>query len=347
MRKLVTIRTIAEVVPIDGADQIEVVKLDGWQCVAKKNEFKAGDMAVYHEIDSFLPQHPRYNFMAVRGIQTNGDGRNGYRLRTIRLRGQLSQGLALPLSLFPELQDHIPEDLSELLGISKYEPAIPAQLAGQAKGIFPSFLKKTDQERIQNMKWILDDHDSLWEVTQKLDGSSMSVFWNAGEFGVCSRNLELKETEGNTFWQVANRLCLREKLAQIGENICLQGELIGPGIQGNPHKLSQPEFFLFDIWLIDEQRYASPSERTLYMLRNELSEISQAPLLHSAFSLSQFGKSPEAIIAGPLHDALEFANKAPDMLNPKNPAPEGVVFKRHDGCHSFKIISNKYLLREK
>lgn len=339
MRKLVTIRTISEIIPIEGADQIEVVKLDGWQCVAKKGEFLAGQKAVYHEIDSFLPQHPRYDFLTGRGIQTNGDGSKGYRLRTVRLRKQLSQGLALPLSMFPELQEPMPEDLSELLGVTKYEPALPAQLAGQAKGLFPSFLKKTDQERIQNCPWVLQDRESEWEVTQKLDGSSMTAFWSDGEFGVCSRNLELQETEGNTFWQVANRNRMRERLADLGKNIALQGELIGPGIQGNMHGLAQAEFYLFDIWLIDKRRHASIDERAELMAMPQLLGIKEAPVLEFDVTTQVFG--------GSISVALDYAASVRDKINPANKTPEGVVWKRKDGRESFKIISTKYLLSEK
>lgn len=337
MRKLVTIRTVSEVIPIEGADAIEVVKIDGWQCVVKKGEFKAGDRCVYFEVDSFLPAtDDRFSFMTGRGQQTNGDGSKGYRLRTIKLRGQLSQGLALPAAMFKtELMLADDEDISEAVGVTKYEPALPAQLAGQAKGTFPAVLKKTDQERIQNMPWVLADTQE-WEITQKLDGSSCSIFWYAGEFGVCSRNLELKETEGNSFWQVANRYQMHKLLERTGRNLCLQGELVGPGIQGNPHALPQVDFFLFDIWDIDQSRYLDVVERAV-IVADKFTSIRQVPII-AIGTLGDF-KSVE--------DALRFAEDQKDQLNPKNSAPEGVVFKRMDGQLSFKAISNKYLLREK
>lgn len=337
MRKLVTIRTVSEIIPIEGADAIEAVKIDGWQCVAKKGEFKPGDNCVYFEVDSFLPAcDERFDFMAGRGQQTNGDGSKGYRLRTIKLLGQLSQGLALPTAMFKtEIMLADGEDISEAIGVKKYEPAMPAQLSGQAKGAFPAFLKKTDQERIQNMPWVLSDTQE-WEVTQKLDGSSCSVFWNDGVFGVCSRNLELKETEENSFWQVANRYHMRELLERTGRNLCLQGELVGPGIQGNPHALSQIDFFLFDIWDIDQSRYLNPSERHI-VLNDNFPGIRKVPLV-------AFGTLGGLVTAD---DVLRFAEDQRDRLNPKNCAPEGVVFKRGDGQLSFKAISNKYLLREK
>lgn len=350
-RKLVTIRHISDVVPIADATNIELVKIDGWQCVAKKGEFSVGDACLYFEVDSFLPEFDqRYSFLAGRGVQTNGDGNKGYRLRTIKLRGQLSQGLALPLSVFPEaIALHCTgdeADFSDLLGVTKWEPALPAQLAGQAKGYFPEFLRKTDQERVQNMPWVLEDTESTWEVTQKLDGSSMTVYLKDGEFGVCSRNLELKETEGNTFWAVSNKLDLKEALNQIGLNVALQGELIGPGIQGNPHGLATHDFYLFDVWLIDEQRYADAILRT--NIADDL-ELKTAPFVSNIrfgqpeLSATNLGKTGFRTV----QDVLDYAESVPDAINPKNKAPEGLVFKRHDGKRSFKAISNKYLLKEK
>lgn len=339
MRKLVTIRTIQEVVPIEGADAIEVVKIDGWQCVAKKGEFSATDQCLYYEVDSFLPAtEPRYDFLAGRGVQTNGDGSKGYRLRTIRLRGQLSQGLALPLKDFPFLDvDAVNDetDLAELLGVTKYEPALPAQLSGQAKGTFPAFIQKTDQERIQNIPWMLQDPGE-WEVTQKLDGSSCTIFYNDGEFGVCSRNLELKETEGNSFWNIANKYRLKEKLEALGMNIALQGELCGPGIQQNPHGLQQADFFLFDIFLIDKQEYASPSERSRLKNTEHLQEIKEVPFI-TVRTLDGL-RTVDAVLA--------LAEQTPCALNAKNTAPEGLVFKSMDGGKSFKAISNKFLLKK-
>src|SRR5271165_4747878 len=177
MRKLATIRTIDEVLPIEGADNIVLVKIDGWQCVALKTEFVQGDQCIYFEIDSFIPLIPQVEHLRARAYKKMGD-KEGIRIKTIKLRGQISQGLALPLSSFPILYDHIPicgwspfhyteaelaalykkgaeelaqRDFSELLGVVLYEPPIPTQLGGQVRGNFPSFIQKTDQERCQNM----------------------------------------------------------------------------------------------------------------------------------------------------------------------------------------------------
>ena len=144
---------------------------------------------------------------------------------------------------------------SELLGILKYEKPLSAQLAGQARGNFPSFIPKTDEERIQNLskqlaKW--QEQNLEFEVTEKLDGSSMTVYITTEQdeqgqevprFGVCSRNLDLKDTEGNSFWEAAKKYDLERKLiefnAECSMNIAIQGELVGEGIQGNKYKLTE------------------------------------------------------------------------------------------------------------
>ena len=155
------------------------------------------------------------------------DGTEGFRLRTIKLRGQVSQGLILPIHVLP-LLEMVSEgqDVTEMLGIVKYEPPIPAELAGKVKGLFPSFLRKTDEERIQNLSGELEEwKDTKFYVTEKLDGSSATFYYKDGVFGVCSRNLELLETEENTFWKFARQVDLENKMREFDINISLQGEV--------------------------------------------------------------------------------------------------------------------------
>jgi RNA ligase (TIGR02306 family) len=329
MRKLVSIRRISAVRPIDGADAIEAVQIDGWQCVAKKGEFVPGDMCVYFEIDSFLPaDNAAFAFMAPRGTQKNAEGREGYRLRTIKLRGTLSQGLALPIyQLFNGLFVlNEGDDVSEPLGITKWEPVMPACLSGEAKGVFPRWIRKTDQDRIQNLPDVLQlDFD--YEVSIKLDGSSMTAYHRDGESGVCSRNLDLRETEGNPFWKVARRYGLPDRLADIG-NVAIQGELVGPKIQGNQEKLPDHDLYVFDVWMIDEQRYATQAERFNIV---ESLGLRHVPILHYKAS------SPSSV-----EDALTLADGP--SLNP-SAKREGLVFKSLCGTVSWKAISNKWLLK--
>ena len=337
MRKLATIRKIDALRPIPDADAIECAVIGGWTAVVKKGEFKAGDLAVYCEIDSWIP-HALAPFLSKGKEPRVFDGIAGERLRTMKLRGQLSQGLLLPLSVIP-FASYIPDDdVSNILGIVKYEAPIPAQLAGEVKGMFPGWIQKTDQERIQNLKeeldyWLREQH--VWEVTEKLDGSSMTVFLRDGEFGVCSRNLELKPSESNSLWKVAVRNDLELKLRRANRNLALQGELIGEGIQGNPYKQKGQEFFLFDIYDIDTSKYLTPAERKAFI---EEHDIKHVPVL--AFGAELY----DTLGINSIDGILKFA-EGKSVMGMIGCEREGVVFKSKAMQCSFKAISNKFLLK--
>lgn len=343
MRKLATIRKIDELNPIEGADAIECAIVGGWKVVVKKNEFKVGDLAIYCEIDSWIPTELA-PFLSKGKEPREFEGVKGERLRTIRLRGQISQGLLLqpsiignPLRVFQE-----DEDLTETLNIKKWEKPINAQLAGVAKGNFPTLIPKTDQERCQNMKrdiMLAIQNGVRFEITEKMEGSSMTVYLLRDEFGVCSRNMDLKETEGNSFWETARRDGIEEKMRAVDIeepfHFAIQGELIGPGIQGNIYKLSQPEFRVFDVYDMNEGRYFFPAERHRF--------IEALGLLHV----------PIIAFSADLHDTLGLNNieqilgfaEGDSGLYPTE--REGLVFKQCDGNMSFKAISNSYLINEK
>ena len=347
-RKLSTIRKIKEINPIEGADAIELAVVDGWQVVVAKNVgHQVGDLVVYCEIDSFLPIEPEFEFLRKSSYKKMGD-QEGFRLKTIKLRGQISQGLILPYSVIPIAQfataADLPEgmDVSEMLGIVKYEPPIPAQLAGKVKGSFPSFLRKTDEERIQNLEkeyteWTLSSKHQFY-ATEKLDGSSFTCYIKNGEFGVCSRNMDLLETEDNTFWAVARSLDLENKLKPLGKNICFQGEMVGSGIQGNHYNMKDQTVFFYNIFLIDEREYVGYDE-----FRNMLFDLDLAcvPVLSYPFN---FPSDPETAI--PTVSALLRSSEGKSILNDKVER-EGLVIRSMDRTISFKVISNKFLLGSK
>ena len=339
-RKLATIRKITDIRPIEGADMIELATVGGWNVVVAKDVgHKVGNSVVYCEIDSFLPIKEEFEFLRKSSYKKMGD-QEGFRLKTIRLRGQLSQGLILPISVVPITQFasayDLPEglDVTEMLGIVKYEPPIPAELAGKVKGGFPSFLHKTDEERVQNLVKEYDEYKLTSEhqfyMTEKLDGSSATYYMNKGEFGVCSRNLELLETEGNSFWKVARELDLENKLKDKG-NICLQGELIGEGIQGNPYKIKGQTVHFFNGFDIDTRTKLGINE--FLILLDEL-DLTSVPILGVAILL------PDTV-----EGMLKLAEDK-SRLN-KLTEREGVVVRSLDNTISFKAISNKFLLSEK
>lgn len=333
-RKLASVQIVAEVQPIEGADAIEKVRINGWWCVAKKGEFSVGQKVVYLEVDSWVPTEIA-PFLSRDKEPREFEGVKGERLRTVKLRGQVSQGLVLPYDC-AEDEGH---DLTEELGVLKWERPMSAQLAGQARGYFPEFLRKTDQERIQNCMEVIGDTETTYEVTLKLDGSSCTVYHKDGEVGVCSRNLELKmneENAENSFVKTAHSSGLVEALAAYGKNIAVQGELMGPNIQCNREKLSGFNLFVFDVWDIDDQRHLTPAERL--RVTEELYKLgfcgSHVPVVYENCPIADCGATLEELLA--------FADRP--SLN--HSYAEGVVFKAVDGSRSFKVINNRYLLKE-
>jgi RNA ligase (TIGR02306 family) len=356
IRKLASIAEITYIKPIEGADAIECAIVNGgWPVVIRKGEYQVGDVAIYLEIDSWVP-HELAPFLSKGQEPREYNGVKGERLRTVKLRGQISQGLLLPVTAGfiitklgagpgAKFTDYIGRDVTEVLGIQKWDPPIPAQLQGTMKGNFPHFIPKTDQERCQNLrKDIFEIHkDEIYEVTTKLDGSSMTVYVKNGEIGVCSRNIDLIETEGNSFWKAARDQNIVEALAHIcedkGEEYAIQGELIGEGIQGNPEKLKGQRFYLFDIYSITEGRYFSINERySILDSMNNLygADIEHVPIVDGDLRVAQAYDT--------IDELLEYAEGS--SLNPQTKR-EGLVFKSWESDFTFKAIANSYLLKHK
>jgi hypothetical protein len=401
-RKLATIRRISSIDPIPGADQIVKLTIDGWELVSQKDNFKPNDLCVYFEVDSFLPVREEFEFLRSRCFKSTSNIGNGFHLRTIKLRGQISQGLALPLAEFnfDDAAYHEGDDVTVDLGVKKWEapPQHEGNLFGpsQSKGNFPTFLRKTDQERVQNclrgvqnwieyagksdpiemteavdIEWldgmsaetngtlVVANERTYWrdegkwftaekiknepevkaermrfEQTLKLDGSSLTVYYNEGQIGVCSRNLDLKRNMENLFWKTGFGTLMA--LCHLGRNIAVQGELMGPGVQGNREGLEDHRFYVFDVYDIDQARYFTPSERYAF-IENLVKEIG-ADCLH----VPVLGVI--SIMESTVADFLANADRP--SINHK--IAEGVVYK---SClpngPTFKAINNKFLLAEK
>ena len=349
MRHLVTIQTIKEIQPIENADKIERVKVKEWWVVTQKDNFKVGDLCVFFEIDSFLPfEDKKYSFLQKGNSQkrmlVDGVEKIGFRLKTIKLKGQLSQGLVLPISefltdishdVFEHPENHIDEDISELLGVIKYEQPVPAELSGKIKGFFPTFIPKTDEERIQNMSDVL----SGFYVTEKVDGCSVTFYKKDGIFGVCSRNLELLDTEGNTQWRIARELNLPERLS---DNFAIQGELVGEGIQKNPLKINGQTIYFYNVYKINT---FIDSARGMFLNFEDFKGFIESLSLKTAPIIDENFVLPKSVDV-----LLEYAN-GKSLINP-NVAREGIVVRpkiesTYKGRRlSFKAISNEYLLKE-
>ena len=311
MRKLASIQKIKALDPIEGADAIERASVLGWQLVVKKNEFKVGDLCVYCEIDSLFPDKPEFEFLRPRKM----------RVKTIRLRGQISQGICFPLSFLPPAFEVFEDaDCTEAMGIVKYEPPVPAHLSGIAKGKFPSFIPKTDETRVQVMQRLLDKYKGEpCYVTEKLDGSSATYYIYQNEFGVCSRNLDLIEDGENTFWKVARALDIETKLRSLNGNYALQGELVGEHVQDNKLKLRGHMVYFFNLFDIDRFEYLAydafvktiaslglqtvPILSTDYPLSNDIDSIIQMATRKSALKPELWA---EGIVIRPLTEKIDL-----------------------------------------
>jgi RNA ligase (TIGR02306 family) len=365
MRKLVTRRIVNEILPIPNSDNLEHAVTGGWKVVVKKNEFKAGDPCWYIEIDAFLPDgNPAWQFLVDKQPMTMND-RKGHRLRTVKLRGAISQGLVLSVDALNS-EGHELEDYAEFFGVVLYEPPIPTQLAGQIAGPWPSNVPHTDQERSANLVDQIFSPAGLerpYLVTIKLDGTSMTVFSfinESGEFdvGVCSRrmNLKVSEDSNNTLVKLYLNSGIREYLEseykQVSHLLAIQGELMGPGIQGNRENLKEHHLFVYDIWNITEQRYENDNIMTevlnLYTgLKTNL--VHKVPKHPCHTYVDDYKTLPELGITN--HDELMKFAAGPSL---NNQTREGLVFKSYYGNRfmhherfTFKCISEDFLLNEK
>jgi RNA ligase (TIGR02306 family) len=349
-RKLVTVQVVDALDPIEGADRIEVASVLGWKVVVQKGLYKVGQMVAFFEIDSFLPVEPQYEFLRKGSYRVTKDLGEGFRLKTVKLRGQISQGLLMPLEEVGVLyadRDQVGRDMTEQLRVRKYEPNQSVLLSGVAAGAFPHYIPKTDEPRVQNLTrekqtWA----DDFFVVTKKEDGSSMTVFVEVTEsgddrvstlswrVGVCSRNWEVKDEDNNTYWKVAKEIGLVAALQQMGINVAIQGELVGPGVQSNPGKYDKLRFKIFNVWMIAEHRYLSHEERHKFiwaintLFKTELEEVD------TLFGVLK-GVTTDPLVLDCL--VKEFGDDV-----------EGIVFKsvEHPG-RSYKYINPNYLLKDK
>jgi RNA ligase (TIGR02306 family) len=327
MRKLASIQRIKELENIENADAIEKAYVLGWQLVVKKGEFKVGDLCVYCEIDCLMPERPEFEFLKPRKM----------RIRTVKLRGQISQGICFPLSILPtgiEIKEGL--DVTELLEITKYEAPIPACLEGKVKGRIPSFIPKTDETRVQILQDLLDEFQGTkCYITEKLDGSSATYFIKDQQFGVCSRNLELIESEENSFWKVARELDIKNKLLSLNGNYAIQGELVGEGIQKNTLKLRGQTVFFYNLFDIDNHRYVKYSE---FIDRINFMKLSTVPIVNDDY-----------ILRNDINELVELS-VGKSLIN-KNGWREGIVirsleekFFKSDRL-SFKAVNPRFLLK--
>ena len=357
MRKLASVQVVNTVEPIPGADAIEKIRVLGWWVVTRKGEFKPGDRVVYCEIDALLPERPAFEFLrksCYRAAEVDESGAviqpAGFRIKTAKLRGQFSQGICFDLSILSEgLSEGLPDgasidegtDVSERLGIVKFEPPVPTGMSGKVKGVFPGFVPKTDEIRVQVIPDVLERHrGKAFYLTEKEDGTSFTAFLHQGELGICGRNLWFDETDDtNALVRLARQLELDRKLGairgMIGRDVAVQGEVIGPGIQKNKYAQKAHRLRVFGVFDIQEHRLLDHARMLEVLAAVGLETVPQLGTLVLDHSVDQ----------------LVDLSMGTSVLNP-NVQREGIVLRplidEQDpdiGRLSFKAINPKFLVK--
>lgn len=357
MRQLASIKTVSNLLPIEGKDRIELAVIDGWSVIVKKDEFKIGDKCVYIEIDSVLPEREEFEFLRSKN----------FRIKTMKMAGVVSQGIVFPMSVLPAKKTgeyELGEDVTKTLEVKQYEPTMDKEPEikearkskypkflmrfgwfrklvlpkKQAKG-FPNFISKTDETRIQNMPFILEDKRQ-WIATEKVDGQSGSfclvrkkswIPWvkDKFEYIVCSRNLRLWKKDSSSYWSVSDRYDMEKVLRNLIGNwnwVAIQGECIASNVQGNKYKVTTPDLYVFNL-IYPDGRVGSCAAKEIC----EKQGLKFVPILATDYVL------PDTV-----NEVLEYAHGQSvigDTLR------EGIVFRSNDGKLSFKAVDPLFLIK--
>ena len=353
-RKLASIQKIESLEPIEGRDFIELAHVLGWQVIVKKDQFKPGDLCIFVEPDALMPERPEFEFLRPKK----------FRIKTMKMGGVLSQGIIFPLDILPKEESYeLGDDVTDALGIVKYDeyeepepkedtrvkkkyPAFLMRWAWFRKLVlptrkdargFPRFISKTDEERVQNRPEVLNDK-RIFAFTEKMDGCSLTAVltktrtWygkQTYEFILCSRTLRLWHDDNNHYWKAAKRYNLPEVLKKmIGDSqwIAVQGECIGPKIQGNPYRLTNVDLMIFNI-VLPEGRKTPMDTQALCMAYG----LKPVPFL-------KCDTLPDTV-----NEMLDMAT-GESVVTP-GVMREGLVLRSLDGEISFKAVSPDYLIK--
>ena len=339
-RKLASIQVVREVTSIEGADRIECVHVLGWQCVANKGLFHAGEKCVYMEVDSFLPVCERFEFLRSSSFRKSEILGEGFRLRTQKFRGQISQGLVQGLDILPEGCYEEGQDVTELLGIRKWEEEERITSSGTAIGDFPYGIPKTDELRVQSYPDLIGEFKTLengYYISTKMDGTSVTMYWKDGKFGVCGRNYEYADDEKCAMWVYAHRKKIPEKLVQSGlQNLAVQGEFCGAGIQNNRLKLLTPAWYVFTI--IDLNTHTRLGLEDMKKICQAL-ELDMVPIEEEAQNFPY--DTVDCLLERAKGKYASGMNKEGIVIRPITPVYSPTI----RGPLSMKVLNNDYLLK--
>jgi RNA ligase (TIGR02306 family) len=347
-RKLATIQEIARLDPIPQKDRIELATVMGWTVIVKKGDFQVGDQCVFFEIDSLLPDkedekyNPAWAFME----------KTKWRVKTMKMAGCLSQGLVLPVSIIPGWTG-LPtgEEVTDLLGVRKWMPPQAEEgfraTHANMRAPFPHWVPKTDEIRLQSALACLEElKGKPYYITVKLDGCSATYTGHPAYDGyhVCSRSRSIyqegvNDTEGdavhNIWWRMSEKYNLEQVVKHSGFRYAFQGEVCGPGVQGNRLQLDEPDLFIFDIWDVHKQQYV---EYPFSWIMCESHNLQTVPLLEEGDSFNYT-----------LEELIEMAKG----FYPNGHPREGIVVRPKIPFYSttlkdrmsFKVVNNDFLLK--
>ncbi|MCD8012135.1 MAG: RNA ligase (ATP) [Lachnospiraceae bacterium] len=344
-RKLASVQMVHHVNAIEGADRIECVQVLGWNVVAKKGEFRVGDYCVYFEVDSFLPVCEQFEFLRSSCFKNDDYMGQGFRLKTQRFRGQISQGLILPTDILPQDREYVlGEDVTELLGVRKWDIEEKVTGSGTVIGEMPFGIPKTDEMRIQSFPELITEFKKVpsYYISTKMDGTSVTMYWKKEEsgwrFGVCGRNYEYADDGKCAFWEYAKKNRIEEKLREKNlPELAIQGEFCGGGIQKNRLKLKFPEWYVFTVIDLQTHRRLSLEKMT---------ELCTVLGLHQV-PVEETGE------VFPYHTVDELLERARGKYA-SGMHKEGIVIRPTEpvfsytlsGPLSMKVLNNDYLLKE-
>jgi hypothetical protein len=354
-RQLATIQKISSLQPIIGADKIEKVTILGWEVVVKKDSFKLNELCVYCEIDSILPDKPEFEFLKERK----------FRIKTIKLKKQISQGICFPLSILPSNKKYKEnDDVSDILEIKKYDPQLETEESENSKFStnrfikffyrfswfrklicpkklsWPQFIRKTNETRIQQFCDICNtEKDTILEVTEKLDGQSATyflirnkksfLFGNRYTFGVCSRNIYLKKPNNSSYWEISNELKIERKLKFfLDQHNDLNYVVLQGEILGKKIQGNKYNIENYKLYLFNA---FTDKDNNIKNLICSLFNLESVPLLDGQFKLKE--NIP----------AMVEYSKGKSKINNKI-RREGIVLRNYEKGLSLKVINPEFLL---
>lgn len=372
-RKLASVQKVKTIRPIEGADRIEVVQVLNWDCVVQKGLYNVGDKVIYFEIDSLLPDIPMLEWLKKSAWSQK---LNKYKISTHKFRNQISQGLIMPISDFPKLVEQTMQltdptayvagavgleyleeglDLTETLCIEKYEPPVSNGSLGEVIS-HEWYVPKTDEERIQvcaeNVlpEYIKSEQDN-WYATIKLDGTSCTAGLFEDAFLIGGRNQFYKDenmytTTVKKYGDLETKL--RKNLEETGVYVVFQGELCGPGIQSNRLGLAEKEWFIFNVFVSTTGKYDSYEKLELIPMLAMCKKfgLKHVPLVDPEDKFDfKTGDSIDNIVENLLKYVDNFKYRTYFEDAAPSQIAEGLVFRLNDMTNSFKVVSNKFLLK--